>query len=89
MRNEYRARVAQRSRMIQEGGVVNENYLLEAANASLDCGNKFDFREIQISLHREEDDRSPKDFKWVMVDNRWVKKDDDDDEDDEDDEYMQ
>ena len=85
MRNEYRARVAQRSRMIQEGGVVNDNYLLEAANVSLDCGNKFDFREIQISLHREEDVRNPKDFKWVMVDNRWVKKDDDD----EDDEYME
>mmetsp|Transcript_24118 Transcript_24118/g.35755 ORF Transcript_24118/g.35755 Transcript_24118/m.35755 type:complete len:1311 (-) Transcript_24118:71-4003(-) len=81
MRNEYRARVAQRSRMIQEGGVVSENYLLEAANASFDCGNKFDFREIQISLHREEDDRCPKDFKWVMVDNRWVKADDDDEDD--------
>ena len=75
MRNEYRTRVLQRSRMIQEGGVVNEDFLLEAANASFDCGNKFEFRENQISLHREEDDRSLKDFKWVMVDNRWVKKD--------------
>ena len=76
MRNEYRARVLQRSRMIQEGGFVSEEFLLEAANASYDCGNKFDFKESQISLHREEDDRSLKDFKWVMVDNRWVKKDD-------------
>jgi myosin-5 len=76
MRNEYRARVAQRNRMIQEGRVVNEDFLKEAANASFEHANKFDFSEMdQITVHRESDDRTSTiiDFKWVMVDNRWIK----------------
>jgi len=81
MRNEYRARVVQRSRMIQEGGFVNEEYLPEQEiSMSCDSTTHFDFREMQISLYRENDDRSPKDFKWVMVDNRWIKCDEDESE---------
>jgi hypothetical protein len=76
MRNEYRARVAQRSRMIQEGGVVSETFLKESANISFDSENRFDFHRMQISIHREEDYRNSRDFKWVMVDNRWVRNED-------------
>jgi len=80
-RNEYRARVAQRSLMIEKGGFVSEDFLAQAVDASFDAANKFDFRDMQISIHREEDN-SPysKDFKWVMVDNRWVKAEDGDEE---------
>lgn len=73
MRNEYRARVAQRSRMIQEGGVVTESFFKETSNVSFDADDRFDFRQMQISIHREEDYRNSRDFKWVMVDNRWVR----------------
>ncbi len=74
MRNEYRARVAQRNRMIQEGRVVNEDFLKEAANASFEHAKTFDFSEMdQVTVHRENDDRGTKEFKWVLVDNRWIK----------------
>jgi len=73
MRNEYRARVAQRSRMIQEGGVVSETYVKECVNVTFDSESRFDFHQMQISIHREEDYRNSRDFKWVMVDNRWVR----------------
>lgn len=73
MRNEYRARVAQRSRMIQEGGVVSETFVKESGNVTFDSENRFDFHRMQISIHREEDYRNSRDFKWVMVDNRWIR----------------
>ena len=79
IRNEYRARVAQRSRMLQEGRVCNnEDFLAEAANASFEHAKQYDYSAVeQISVHREEDDRIEKEFKWVMVDNRWIKNADD------------
>lgn len=74
IRNEYRAMVAQRNRMIQEGGVVNDDFLKEAANTSFENAHKFDFKDMeQITIHLENDERGIKDFKWVMVDNRWIK----------------
>ncbi len=73
MRNEYRLRVAQRSKIIREGGFAGE---IEGVNSITQPENddhpKFNFKEMQISLHREEDYGS-KEFKWVWVDNRWVK----------------
>jgi myosin heavy subunit len=77
IRNEYRARVAQRSRMIAEGGVVgsHEEFYFDAVNASFESANQFDFKagDEKISFHREEEYRSCKNFKWIMVDNRWMK----------------
>eukprot|EP00554_Chaetoceros_debilis_P008058 CAMPEP_0194079130 /NCGR_PEP_ID=MMETSP0149-20130528/5363_1 /TAXON_ID=122233 /ORGANISM="Chaetoceros debilis, Strain MM31A-1" /LENGTH=1393 /DNA_ID=CAMNT_0038760523 /DNA_START=295 /DNA_END=4476 /DNA_ORIENTATION=- len=78
MRNEYRARVAQRSRMIQEGGVVNEDYSSKESNISYDTMEEINFQAAKVSLYREKDERSPKDFKWVLVDNRWIKAEEDD-----------
>jgi myosin-5 len=72
MRNEYRARVAQRSRMIQEGGVVPN---LPSLDLSFDDYlPSYDFKTI--SLHKEEDVKFSRKFKWVVVDNRWKKNDD-------------
>lgn len=85
MRNEYRTRVAQRCRIIRDGGFGTENeiptdYAHHHIDQDVDVdGSKFDFREMCISLHREEDYGS-KEFKWVWVDNRWIKNDDESDE---------
>ena len=80
MRNEYRARVAQRSRIIREGGFVTDTDAIttDYSNDSeyYDDGPKFNFGEMRISLHREEG-HSSKEFKWVWVDNRWVKNSED------------
>lgn len=71
MRNEYRARIAQRSRMIQEGGVVPN---LPSLDLSFDdYSPRYDFKNI--SLHKEEDAKFSRKFKWVVVDNRWKKND--------------
>ncbi len=82
MRNEYRARVAQRSRIIREGGFGTEagneiNTDFVQSNEYYDDGPHIDFRQMRISIHREED-YGTKEFKWVMIDNRWVKNDSDD-----------
>ena len=78
MRNEYRARVAQRSRIIRDGGFGNDNEpTCKFVYTEHDEEPKFNFKEMQISLHREEDFGS-KEFKWVWVDNRWVKNEEDD-----------
>ena len=65
--------------MLQEGRVCNnEDFLAEAANASFEHAKQYDYSAVeQISVHREEDDRIEKEFKWVMVDNRWIKNADD------------
>ena len=73
MRSEYRARVAQRSKIIREGGFATEIGINEINHTPADDDHlQFNFKEMQISLHREEDFGS-KEFKWVWVDNRWVK----------------
>lgn len=83
IRNEYRARVAQRSRMIAEGGVVgsHEEFYLDAVNASFESAKQFNFKagDEKISFHREEEYRRCENFKWIMVDNRWMKNDEDED----------
>lgn len=71
MRNEYRARVAQRSRMIQEGGVVPNLPSLDLSFE--DYSPRYDFQNV--SLHKEEDAKFSRKFKWVVVDNRWKKND--------------
>lgn len=81
MRNEYRARVAQRSRIIREGGFGTDS---EMAHEPIQIDEfshdpKFDFKEMQISLHREEDFGS-KEFKWVWCDNRWVRNEEDEED---------
>jgi myosin-5 len=73
MRNEYRARVAQRSRIIQEGGFVEESF--KPADIIDNAPTKMDFADMHVSLHREPDFASTKEFKWVWCDNRWVKND--------------
>ncbi len=79
MRNEYRARVAQRSRIIREGGFAHDHEYepSETFNRSDPLEEpRFNFKEMHISLHREEDFGS-KEFKWVWLDNRWVKNEED------------
>merc|ERR1712218_438720 len=76
MRNEYRARVAQRSRMIEKGGFVSEDSALDISDNSFERPSYFDFMSTQISVYRDEESvSSSKEFKWVMVDNRWVRAD--------------
>jgi len=88
MRNEYRTRLAQRSRMIEEanGHIVETQYPNDPADfyfqqeeSALPMyppdsdGAKLHFQNMHISLHREPDYEGAKEFKWVWVDNRWVK----------------
>merc|ERR1719223_1310914 len=71
MRNEYRARVAQRSRIILEGGFVEENF--KPVDIIDNAPTKMDFADMHVSLHREPDLSGTKEYKWVWVDNRWVR----------------
>jgi len=74
VRDENRERLLQRKRMIQEGrNIENEKTDFNARNTN---GAKMQLDNSQISLHREPDYRSIKEFKWVWVDNRWVKNED-------------
>jgi len=94
MRNEYRARLAERSRMIQEANGqkrIEQHHQHDPAEFYFEqvesaCpmyppdseGARLLFQNMHISLHREPEYEGAKEFKWVWVDNRWVKNMNDD-----------
>merc|ERR1712127_620137 len=75
MRNEYRAILAERSRMIQEANgqkvtTSRPEYIPEVHDQNVipESPARMQFQNMEISLHCEPDNQSVKDFKWVWMD---------------------
>lgn len=55
------------------------HYSSKESKMSYESMEEINFQAVKVSLYREEDERSPKDFKWVLVDNRWIKAEEEED----------